>query len=112
MKVWLSFVPPGGGEQDYGMEAELPALPRPGDYVMIVRKSTGGSEDFIVRRTLWSLAAVGSDEPLASVTATVERVTVECEFALGLMSSGEHKKACERYRTQGHPLKEFETSAY
>ena len=33
MKVVLSFVPPGGGETDFQLEFDLPALPQPGDYI-------------------------------------------------------------------------------
>ena len=35
MKVHLAFVPPGGGETDYAIEFDMPAIPRAGDYISI-----------------------------------------------------------------------------
>lgn len=52
IKARLIFVPPGGGESDYGLHFELPEIPRPGDYITITRGSSSPeTEDFIVRRT-------------------------------------------------------------
>jgi hypothetical protein len=53
IKVQFAFVPPGGGETDYTAEFDLPAVPRPGDYVSIRdSKEAAGVCSFIVRRTV------------------------------------------------------------
>ncbi len=36
MKIRLMVVPPGGGEIDYVNFADVPAIPREGDYIIIV----------------------------------------------------------------------------
>jgi hypothetical protein len=57
IRATLVFVPPGGGEADYSLDFDLPAVPQPGDYVSIVRgdRNPAHYEDFIVRRTWWHL---------------------------------------------------------
>ncbi len=58
MKVLLSFVPPGGGEIDYNREADLPGIPRAGDYVRFRDDPNDpGTSDFIVRRVWWYVPA-------------------------------------------------------
>lgn len=115
MKVRLVFVPPGGGEQDYYRDFELPGIPQAGDYISIMRLGGQETSDSIVRRTWWHLeypntAAVGhADNP---VHGSVNSVVVECEFAKGMYSSEEHLRACERYKNQTGKLKEFEPSGY
>ena len=53
MLVNLSFVPPGGGEVDYELPMDMPALPSKGDYIVITRTGETGSEDFVVKRIWW-----------------------------------------------------------
>ena len=38
MKARLMFVPPGGGEIDYALDFDLPAVPQPGDYITVTRE--------------------------------------------------------------------------
>jgi hypothetical protein len=95
-RVSLAFVPPGGGQTDYSIEAELPGVPAAGDYLVFHRPDEEGTSDFIVRRVWWR---IGGD---------VDGVTVECEFALGRTSSEGHRQACEAYRQRGMPLRQFE----
>ena len=117
------IVPPGGGEMDYTISMEFPALPREGDYISIVRglnknKSYSdetlektGSEDFIVRRVKWSCGSM--------IDANVEDrltcdVTIECEYALSPYSSESHKKNAElhyQYRGKSKP-RSFDNSGY
>ncbi len=113
MKVRLVFVPPGGGEADYSLDFELPSLPQPGDYISIMRPDQQGTEDFIVRRTGWTLDYPSNDVIAKQDTeGKVASIAVECEFALGYYSSEAHKKACGRYGRQSGQLKQFEASAY
>jgi len=115
MKVRLVFVPPGGGEQDYYRDFELPGIPQAGDYISVMRPGGQGTSDFIVRRTWWHLeypnnAGVGrADNP---VYGSVHSVVVECEFAKGMYSSEEHLRSCEIYKNKTGKLKEFEPSGY
>ena len=124
MKVTLTFVPPGGGEQDYMLDFELPALPREGDYISVrrkgaVKRSDGkeefGTEDFIVRRIWWHLE---TPEDRWVVEAGKERIgsygsiVVECEFAIGGFSSESHKAAVQMYENRGKQPRKFEMSGY
>jgi hypothetical protein len=112
MKATLTFVPPGGGEQDYMLDFELPGVPQPGDYITIQRPGIPGTEDFIVRRTWWHLSysdnklVSTSEEPRVYGEAT--SIVVECEFARGMFSSDAHKRACAMYKG----VKDFEASGY
>ncbi len=117
MKVTLTFVPPGGGEADYGLGFDLPGVPQPGDYISILREGAGapGSEDFIVRRTWWNLKtpetrafAESGQEKYGETTG----ITVECEFARGPYSSDAHKRSCDMYAARGKEVPEFQASAY
>ncbi|WP_158677465.1 alpha/beta hydrolase [Chromobacterium vaccinii] len=102
MKVTLCFVPPGGGENDYCLEMEMPAVPQRGDYISIQRNGQTGLEDFIVRRTWWGFEC--TDEGKQGRTTDI---TVECEFAKGPFSSESHTRACSRYDAP-----EFENTMY
>ena len=116
MKVTLTFVPPGGGEADYHLDFELPALPAPGDYISFTRPDEEGSHDFIVRRSWWTLhhptngLSTMASGPRVSGSLTI--AMVECEFALAPFSSASHKSSCEMYKGCGKPLKIFDESCY
>ncbi len=96
--MYFSIVPPGGGEQDYGFEVDLDALPHTGDYIT-VGDTLGGTENFIVRRRWFNLQRSASDPSQVSQLS----IAVEAEFALGPLSSASHKKACEGYANRGNP---------
>jgi hypothetical protein len=111
------FVPPGGGEAEYSLRMNVPALPREGDYVTIMRSREGpvagpdiGTEDFIVRRVWWAfqypddgaLYHEAGEGPVGELNG----VSIECELAKGHYSSARHVKAC------GRDAKTFEASAY
>lgn len=107
MKVNLSFVPPGGGETDYSLTMDLPEIPHAGDYISVFREGATGTEDFIVKRTWWQLAHKDGDK-----SGTIKEIWVECELALGHMSSESHKRACENYKARTGTLNEFDASMY
>lgn len=93
MKIRLVFVPPGGGEADYSLEMDVPAIPKAGDYISVAREGNQGrTEDFIVRRTWWAFEC-GSEGQNGKAT----NIAVECEFAKSPYSSEDHVRACERY---------------
>ena len=119
-EIRLTFVPPGGGEVDYGLRMNVPAVPRAGDYISVRRERTDdsdedyrGTEDFIVRRVWWSFTypddgrayhEAGKD-PVGSCT-----INVECEFAIGPYSSPAHKRGAGS--NARYPAKEFEETNY
>ncbi|MDR7126612.1 hypothetical protein J2X53_003454 [Pseudorhodobacter sp. 4114] len=114
MKVRLIFVPPGGGEADYQLQFELPAIPQTGDYISILRDEEVGYETFIVRRTIWELRYPASQGVSASEHehGTASTIFVECEFARGAFSSDNHKRACDAYEARGFKVPEHEATAY
>jgi hypothetical protein len=115
MKVSLVFVPPEGGESDYSLDFELPAIPRPGDYISIRRPNQDGTSDFIVRRTWWHLHYPSDALYQAegdNTIGTVRGIAVECEFARGPYSGDEHKKSCDMYESRKGTVKSFEDTAY
>lgn len=107
MKITLLFVPPGGGETDYGLDFESPGVPQPGDYICIKDSDEPGRQkNFIVRRSWWYFKSEKNQE-----LGSTEGVTVECEFALSPFSSESHKSACELH-SQKRKVTEFDDSCY
>lgn len=116
-QVTLVVVPPGGGEAEYSLQMEVPALPREGDYVTVMRNREGpvasrdiGTEDFIVRRVWWAFDFPDdgrlfeySDE---RTVGTLNGIGIECELARGHYSSDAHLRTC------GPRARAFEASAY
>lgn len=131
MKVTLTIVPPGGGEADYHLAFDLPAVPQPGDYVSVKRPGEKGLSHFIVRRSWWMLSYSSTQtaiiKPLGGALAAtnggkesgvrpgkLESLVVECELADGPNPSDDHKRACARYkgRKGKDKLKSFDESCY
>lgn len=92
MEAILFFVPPGGGETDYQLEMEMPAVPNPGDYITVMRSGKTGTETFIVRRTWWRFEY--DDTAMRGKTTGIG---VECEFADSPFATESHKRACKKY---------------
>lgn len=114
MLVRLVFVPPGGGEADYSMDFELPAIPRAGDYITIRRGEKPKTEDFLVRRTWWYLRYPETEGFSAKEGEHGEfyQAAVECEFAIGPFSTEDHTNACHRYKNKTGHLREFDATMY
>lgn len=120
MLVDLAFVPPGGGETDYWLQFDLPALPRPGDYIRITRPpidkdAYNGSIDFLVRKTIWHLDYPNNEiysSPEKAATGSTTGIVVECEFSLSPYSSESHKQACDVYTQRGYKVQVQEATAY
>lgn len=110
MKVTVVIVPPGGGEAQYSLPFELPGIPQPGDYISVFRPNQSGSEDFIVRRTWWTLEypethpVVTGEGPSGKLL----NAYVESEISLGPNPSERHRKSAESYQN----MKPFEETAY
>jgi hypothetical protein len=117
-EITLVVVPPGGGEAEYNLPMRVPALPREGDYVSVMRKRDlqafgpdFGTEDFIVRRVWWTfdypddgaLYHYAGEGPVGELACAIG---VECEMAKAYYSSERHAKAA------GPNAKTFEASAY
>jgi len=113
MEATLVFVPPGGGEAEYFLQFELPSVPEPGSYISITRPDQRGTEDFIVRRSWWHLEhpTTGGYETTRR-TGAMKKLSVECEFARGMYSSDDHRRACEAYERRGREVKSFDATAY
>lgn len=114
MKVRLVFVPPGGGEADYQLQFELPAVPQAGDYISVLRDGASGAETFIVRRTIWQLSYPQSTSASAPEHehGKASTIWVECEFARGAYMTDAHKAACDSYEAKGFAVTEHEATAY
>lgn len=115
IKASFVFVPPGGGEADYHLDFEVPAIPQSGDYISITRPGEQGSEDFIVRRSWWNLKYPDSNLYKNSADAThghLTDVVFECEFAKGPYSSESHKKEVAAYQARHGNVKTFDNTAY
>jgi hypothetical protein len=112
MKVSFAFVPPGGGETDYSLDFDLPALPQVGDYIFIAKPGTEspngflGSSDFIVRRIHWHLESV---DPAAGKCIAI---VIECEFAEGAYSSETHKRSVDMYDVRGRGRRILDSTVY
>jgi len=108
MEMRLTFVPPGGGEADYEISVDLPAVPQPGDYIKIWRKDMPdqkGSFDFIARRTWWDIKVEENGQ-------TAGEFLVECEYALSGMSAPGHVETCKGYEGAGLKPKCLDDSAF
>jgi hypothetical protein len=116
-QVTLVIVPPGGGEAEYSLQMEVPALPREGDYVTVMRKREGpvtggdiGTEDFIVRRVWWAFDYPDDgrlyEDADDRTVGSLDGIGVECEMAKGHYSSEAHRRRC------GLGARTFEASAY
>ncbi len=109
MKIQFNFVPQGGGETDFTQIIEMPSVPNVGDYITMGSSESGGTEDFIVKRSWYYIKR--EDDKVSP--GTCEEIVVECEFAIGPFSSDSHKKSCENYQIRkGVPAKIFDDSTY
>ncbi|MCJ2011083.1 hypothetical protein [Methylobacterium sp. J-076] len=129
MKVTLIVVPPGGGEAEYTLDFELPAVPREGEYITVARDdaladpkpdpqdgSIGIYECFYVRRAWWDLR-YPSSAPYAKgegqgPVGSAYMIAVEAETARGPHMTGSHRRSCETYERRGLPVRTFDNSAY
>ena len=102
MKIRLMVVPPGGGEIDYVNFANVPAVPREGDYVSIIRAKS--VDHFMVRRIWWNFKEI-KDRKLLEFSDN--EVCVEVEEAIGGYTDEAKREGLKR---QG--AKEFEATAY
>jgi hypothetical protein len=94
MRVHVAFIPSDHEALDDGLDFDMPGVPQPGDRITIQRPGQEGSADFIVRRAHWTLEhPVCGPLPRAGagVVGSARAVTIECEFAVGPLSSEEHK---------------------
>lgn len=125
MKVTLIVVPPNGGESEYNLDFDMPAVPREGEYVTVARDDVlanpqpgaGGEisiyECFYVRRVWWDLRYPHSkptSQPGDQGSAFM--IAVEVEVARGPHMTAEHRRSCEAFEARGLPVRSFDNSAY
>ena len=103
MKIRLMVVPPGGGEIDYVNFADVPVIPREGDYITVTRDKN--IDHFVVRRVWWNFKEIDIEKGLVELTD--QDTCIEVEEAIGTYTSDENRK---RLKRQG--AKEFEATAY
>jgi glutamate synthase domain-containing protein 2 len=106
MKVFISVVPPGGGEILQSVDVELEAMTQPGDYISIGNSAGGGTEDFIVRRCLWNLNKTNQEDGITEL----EQAIVIAEMAYGPFSSESHKATIQAYEAAGKTAQSFEST--
>lgn len=116
MKVRLVVVPPGGGEADYSIFIDMPAVPRAGDYISVMREGEDGLTSLLVKRTWWTLK---DNETRTSFPSgqerygTTEEIAVECYVAKGIgFDSEAHKRVVAMYEARGKKAPEFDNSMY
>ena len=103
VRAELIIVPPGGGEAEYKLTFDLPAAPNAGDYISIMRTGAKepGFENFIVRRSWWTLEVadgpaivVSGEEPIGKL----HQLAVECEIARGALSKRKPREVVQQLR--------------
>ena len=108
MRVRFMIVPPDGGEIDHVMFADVPSLPREGDYVSVSQKAGYKIGAFyIVRRVWWHFKDKNQDDDDYGEIDFQDEVCIEVEEAIGAFTEG---KVADRMRQNGH--KEMEATAY
>ncbi|MBA4797916.1 MAG: hypothetical protein H2043_10980 [Rhizobiales bacterium] len=115
IKCNLSMVPPGGGEQDYLLQFNLPTLPSVGDFLRIRRENSEdpGAEIFCVRGVFWDLSYPSSSSFAAPDEAgTVSDIWIECEFVRGPFMTKSHKEVCDMYEARGKKPKDLPDTMY
>jgi hypothetical protein len=96
--VLLGCFAPGRNKAEYSLDFVLPGVPRPGDYISVARPGVRGTEDFIVRRCWWSLNA--PEAGANGDVGTLDRLIVECEYALSSHSTPQHRQECLAYERE------------
>ena len=115
MKVNLQIVPPGGGEGDYWFFAELPAVPRIGDYVTVLpsddgKFSAGSGEPlcFVVRAVWWNTRYFKEGE----VRLQNDGICVVVEEAESGFDLEQVRAKFQRYRSEGRSVVTLDMSGY
>jgi len=117
VRVRLSVCEPGEQKPDFSLAFDLPAVPRPGDYISLHRedKKTPHTEDLIVRHIWWNLETT---ETRTSSSEDEERVGnlreigVECEMALGPCSTDNWHDMMLQHEAKGRSIKRFDVSRF
>lgn len=113
MKVTLIVVPPGGGEQEYQLDFDLPAVPQPNAFITVVRQDQEGTpghgyECFFVRRVWWDLKYPHSRPTSGDGdVGSAYMIGVEAEPARGPWMAPSHTRMCEAYESRGLRVRNF-----
>lgn len=110
----LVIVPPGGGEADYSLDFDLPAVPRTGEFISVSRDDREyGYECFYVRSVWWEMSY-----PSSAAIATkdqkgkIKMIAIEAETARGPHMTKEHERMCDAYEARGKKPREFDATMY
>jgi hypothetical protein len=105
MKVCIFVREAGGLKPDFSLEFDLPAIPKPGDYVSIQRPDEPApyGEDMIVEQVWWRLKhmVTAAFESQPREAGTVAEIVVECSPAIGPWSSDKWKDSLKDGRERG-----------
>ena len=105
MSFFLCIVPPGGGDQDFGVDVvDVQRVPAVGEYVRLQRHGEVGMEFFrvLLVDTDYRQAHPEDDTPF-----TETRIWVLAEYIEGpdnYMTSSAHRKAVNAFKKQGRPV--------
>ncbi len=116
MKIRLVVVPPGGGEADYSIFIDMPAIPAAGDYIGVIVPGDQGGRSFVVKRTWWTVTSAADDEGYIEAGkekyGSTDEISVECYPASGPYDSASHKRVVAMYEARGKGKIELDESMY
>ncbi len=104
----------GGLKPEYGLDFDLPELPRVGSYISVQQSGdrSGKTEDLIVRQVWWRVAHPDRDAPRApyppTTTGYMSGVVVECAKALGPNSTSSWKEELLAAERAGFEVETFD----
>ena len=115
MRIGFRTVPPGGGEGDYWIFCELPAVPRVGDYVTAlpsedgISAGSGEPQSFVVRAVWWNTTYFKEGEVRLQDD---DGICVVVEEAQGVIELEKNRAKFGRYRAKGLPVVTLDPSGY
>ena len=112
MQVRIVVREPGSTKPEFSVCANLPAIPRVGEYISIHRQDTRGphTEDAIVWRVWWRVEdfqtrAIVSEE--TEEAGEAKEIVVEGDPAIGPLSTDRWRDSLEAIRARGIAIEEF-----
>lgn len=104
----IAFVPPGGGETDYGATVVTASrVPQPGEYIMVADPDQAGYWRAFKVLYVTSHYAYTSDGECKE-----SGITVQAEFVHHAEESESHRKAVNAYAGRGKKPEDYPTSGY
>jgi hypothetical protein len=114
MQIRLVVREPGSLKPDYSVCFDVPAIPRPGDYISISRPDTltPHTEDVVVRQVWWKLDGPDQRRTMVSeqteVAGSASETIVEADPAIGPWSTDRWRDTLEAARAKGIEIERFQ----